>query len=168
MKRIAMLIMAILAIAVLVAPQAYGQKMQFNPNDNQFFYYHPLATSKAYAASQTDTLPHPLTTGTAVTLKAGGAGMVTLSGSALDSCSGHLYVDKRIIGGTTWTNILDDSLVSTSAGIHQEWNLRTMLVDVIAGMDVEFRVRIAFNAWNNGGGGKPATKKYTLAFNWKP
>ena len=168
MKRTALFILALVAIAVLVAPQANAQKMQFNPNDNQFFYYYPLASVKQYAASQTDTLPQPTTAGVAVTMKAGGAGFITLTGWVTDSVAVGILVDSRIVGGATWTNILSDSLTSTSTGNYKEWVLRNASTEVVLGLDVEFRVRAIFRSWMCGNGGKPTTKKYNLNLNWKP
>lgn len=161
MKQIS--ILALLVVALLFCTQSATAQTAFNPQGQRLFYTHTLAAGKTYANSQTDTLPSPSATVSAVAL--GGASAITLSLSTTDSVAADIYVGYRVRGTTSWTVGVTDSLVSTvDAGVKQEYIIRTNKTDNAEGLDLEFQVRIAFRASKNG----VTAPAYRATFNWKP
>lgn len=169
MKRFILITVLALAVAALLSPPASAQQTM-NPNGQTFFYTYSLARTKAYAASQTDTLPLPNAPGrlnAQDSVFLGGANFVTLKLYARDSTNADVYVDARPNDSTgTWATIKTDSLINTTndAGVVKEYLLRTMATEVFTGMNQSIRVRVAWRATKIG----TTTAKYDAILIWKP
>ena len=160
----ATLVIALMSLLPIVA-QA---QTSATPTLNNTEYRYNLATSKQYAASQTDTLPQPTTAGVAVTFR-GAFTQVSLVLKAADSCTADIYVDRRAIGATAWTvSYTDSSISAATIKPVQEYILRNHTAENLGGLYYEYRLRFAFRATGNGNGGAPSTKKYTVDWLWKP
>jgi hypothetical protein len=167
MKTTGILLIAVLALVVLL-PSGLTAQQSATPTLANTLYYYRLANARQYAASQVDTLPHPLAAGTIVTFR-GAPSMAAIRIAAADSCTVGIVVKRRVIGATAWTTVLTDSLASAATIIPaKEFVLRNHATDNIIDLGVEYFVIASFRSWCNGDGGKPSTKKYTLDFLWKP
>jgi len=167
MKKIAVFLLAALVVALCLSPCASGQTSA-TPTLNNTLYYYRLANAKQYAASQVDTLPQPLAAGTVVTFR-GAPSLAALRIAAADSCTVGIVMKRRVIGATAWTTVLTDSLASAATIIPaKEFVLRNSATDNLTDLGCEYFIIASFRAWGNGNGGKPATKKYTFDFLWKP
>jgi hypothetical protein len=164
-------IMLIVTIALLLFATAGEAQITATPKAATTMYKMQLANAKTYAASQTDTLPSPSATSNTVPI--GGATFASLRMAMKDSGACDIYVDKRVrYSGTTatsWSTILTDSCVNTSGagangGKTQEYLLRSGITDLIVGLQVEMRVRVAWRA----GFTAASAGTYTLDLNWKP
>jgi hypothetical protein len=164
MKRKLLLGGFLLIVALLATFTPAAAQLQVNPNNMQFYYFYPLATTKTYANSQIDTLPSPAASAT--TVKVGGASFLTFNIVALDSIKADVYIDYRIVGVAAWTTYTDSLISTVDAGVtSKEYLLRTQKTDnILEGMLAELRVRIACRAAGCG----TTTATYTAKFLWKP
>lgn len=163
MKRVAVFLIAVLAILVSL-PDPGNAQTSATPTLNGTLYKYVLASAKTYANSQTDTLPQPTTAGTVVTFR-GAPSFASLVMEPADSAVADVYLDGRAIGMTTFTVLVTDSIKGASTLIPtKEWILRNHATDNLIGLDLEYRVRIAWRSAGNG----TTTPTYTLKFMWKP
>jgi hypothetical protein len=167
MKRVALFLIVVLAILVSL-PDPGNAQTSATPTLNSTLYRYRLADAKQYANSQTDTLPQPLAAGTVVTFR-GAPSMAAIRIAAADSCTVDITVKRRVIGATAWATVIADSLKSSTTIVPaKEFPLRNHATDNLTDLGCEYFVIVAFRSSGNGGGSKPATKKYTLDFLWKP
>lgn len=166
MKTVASIVLAVLILLVVAAPAVQAQQTQ-NPSQIPPYFTYPYATSKQYANSQTDTLPQPTGAGVSTGIKLAATNLLSFTIVSGDSVTADVYADYRVRGSATWTQILADSIIGTTATI-KEFPLRTATVDKIGGIDGDIRWRIAYRAAGNGNGGAPTNKKYSHRVSYKP
>ena len=158
-----------LLIAVFIAPPLAQAQQALSPNGQQLYYTYNMtgASYRAYVKNTIDTLPNSaintwyLMTTQSATL--GGASRVSLQLIVLDSASADVYVDELI--GSTWTNIIADSLITTSnTGKTQEYIIRNYVAESTTHIGGKYRARIS---WRNVTMGV-STATYKGSFLWKP
>lgn len=168
MKRATVIILLALAMLFVVEPAQAQQTM--NPNGQKTFYLHTLASAKAYANSQVDSLPNYAANPTTIT--AGGSSALALEFSVADTASGSIvlqYTDGFSSTGTIKSVGLGTFTCTSSSGFSHEYPIRNSAVDELGGtLSGKFWFIITFDGSGNGNGGKPATKKYTAKLAWKP
>lgn len=151
---IAMLSLITLGLDAQIARSSHGQNT---------YYQHTLVSAAAYANSQTDTIPNWDDTYTY--FRAAGSKLASLTFHVTDSAEADIYVEKRIHGLTAYTTIITDSLINvTDAGTRREYILRSMATDNWAGIDIDWRIRVAWRASKNG----TTSPAYTVKFNYVP
>jgi len=161
MKRYNMLVTLIAMLSLITL--GLDAQLARSSHGHNTFYFHTLANAVAYANSQTDTIPNWDDNPTY--LRAGGAKLASLTLSTTDSCEADIYVETRVHGATSYTTIITDSLkTTTDTGTRDEWFLRSSAADTWAGIDIDWRIRIAWRASKNG----TSSPAYTVRFNYVP
>lgn len=92
-----------------------------------------------YAASENDT---------SATCYVGGASKLVLVLAPHDSINADVYVQYKSNG--TWTTVLTDSLITTSATYEQEYSIIDSDSDLLDGLYFPLRVIVAARATKNG------------------
>jgi len=129
MKQIFLVTLAVLLLA------SVGEA-QINLN------YTTALNAVAYAASEADT-------GTVAGQYVAGANLLSLVVTVTDSCELDIVVQYKTNG--TWTAVLTDSLISTTAaGTTAEWSIRDSDSDLLDGIYFPVRVIITGQATGNG------------------
>jgi hypothetical protein len=153
-----------IATLMLICSMAISQPQRQDPNKVPPSFYHQVESGRAYTNSQTDTLGG----GTAIAmapLQLGGSNLASIVITVADSCAADVYVDTRVRGTSSWTNVVADSLITTSnTGTKKEFLLRTSTVDKLSCVDCDIRIRIAHRATKNG---TTSATRSTQAI-WKP
>ena len=170
MRKLAVLMVALLAVVALLAPAAQAQT-QIDPSRIPAYFFYPLTAGKTYALSQRDTFPQPTSAGVSTGIKLAGAFLLTATITVADSGVADVYCDYRVKGCVTWTVALTDSIKSTdtlgtTTGV-KEFGLRTNSVDKFAAIDGDFRIRVAWRATGQAARAS-AVRTYSLRLNWKP
>ena len=170
MKKIALLLLVLLVAVAIFTPQVQAQQYQ-DPARIPASFYYPATSLKAYAVSQTDTIPQPTSAGVSTGFKLCASNLVSFTMGVNDSAKADVYADYRPHGSATWTAVLTDSIIvtdttDTSTGV-KEFVLRTATVDKFAGLGGDFRIRVA---WRALGIAARASKDltYSVILIWKP
>jgi len=166
------LILIALALAVFLVPLAEAQ-IPLDPNATYITNYKTLSGSsaKAYANSQTDTIPSNSIAGTGV--KVSGATFIQVESIYNDSVNVITNVQYRANAHVAWAVIKRDTLDQTGGGAvttstttpkKREIILRSTTVDVVPGLTGEVRVIKVFGSAVNG----VTSGTYVDKIIWKP
>ena len=151
-------VMLILAVTFLVICCKEAPAQQKNDVNKTAYFYQPVI-SKTYVNSQRDT---------SGTFKVGGASLSTFTITVQDSAAADIYVDTRENSGTTWGNVVTDSIITTNnagnTASPKEIILRNAVTDNILGISKTARIRVAFRALYNG----VTSASYSVILNWIP
>jgi hypothetical protein len=170
MKKIILGVMLAVLMIALIAPQVQAQQSA-NVNSYKLYYETTIVSARSYLTNTTDTIPNLVIShwaqATVQSHKLGGASMIVLRITPLDSMYSVVYVDEKI--GAAWTNIMQDSILTASADSVKEFPIRTTTVEKTLRMGGEYRVRIKFPAWHTQGLPDATDQPtYTAEWLWKP
>lgn len=169
MKKIAVFFLLLISVCLVISPPAFAQQ-RVNPNTIPPSFYYPYAAEKSYENSQKDTLPQPTSIGDPVSIKLGGANLISVVIAVEDSGSADVFLQysNGLFSSGTIHQVGLGTISNTSAGKLYEFPIRTATVDELGGVVGSFRFIINWAGSGNGNGGAPSTKLYSLKVVWKP